>query len=206
MRQLVLFNCCFTRHYKHIFSPGIAGCASTAPAVPCPKPINTLTPPAPDFVSADASALNRYTPLARANSIRLPVNSSSVVPPVLRNVMMLPLSHFWPTDVLDLCKPVSLGAIRKSPATLIASRVRKQNVVLPVVVNRCPVADLASAPSPLGFPPRLLGQAVLTHGCRSSTIDQEITVTWFTYRHRVQPLCKGQLAQPHPHRPVPTSH
>ena len=66
--------------------------------------------------------------------------------------MMLPLSHTWPTDVTDLCRPVSLDAIRKSPATLIPSRVRKQNVVLPVVVN-CPVADLTSAPSPLGFLP-----------------------------------------------------
>ena len=34
-----------------------------------------------------------------------------------------------------LCSPVFLGALRKSPTTLTPSRVRKQIVALPVVVN-----------------------------------------------------------------------
>ena len=73
--------------------PGLAGCASAAPAVSCSKPVNNLIPPVPDFVVADASAFSRYTPPARSNSIRLPVDSLSVVPLVLRNAMILPLSH-----------------------------------------------------------------------------------------------------------------
>ena len=43
------------------------------------------------------------------NSIRLPVNSLRIVPPVLRNVMILPLSHTCPTEMIDLCNPVFLG-------------------------------------------------------------------------------------------------
>ena len=91
--------------------PGLAGCASAASAVSCSKPINTLTPPVSDFIFALVSALSRYTPPARSNSIRLPVNSLSIVSPVLRNVIMLPLSRTCSTDMIDSCSPVFLGAI-----------------------------------------------------------------------------------------------
>ena len=48
---------------------------------------------------------SRYTPPARSNSIRLPVNSLRIGPPVLRNVMILPLSRTCPTAIIDLCNP-----------------------------------------------------------------------------------------------------
>ena len=59
------------------------------------KPINTMTPPVSDFIFALVSALSRYAPPASSNSRRLPANSLSIVPPVLRN----------------LCSQVSLGVI-----------------------------------------------------------------------------------------------
>ena len=63
--------------------PGLAGCATSA--VSCSKPINTLTPPVSDFIFALVSALSRYTPPARSNSMRLPVNSLSTVPTAERD-------------------------------------------------------------------------------------------------------------------------
>ena len=62
----------------------------------------------PGFSVADVAARNRYTPLTRSNSILLPENSLSIVPPVLRNVMMF---HTGPTEMIDLCSPEFLGAI-----------------------------------------------------------------------------------------------
>ena len=109
--------------------PGLAGSASAASAVSYSKPINTLTPPVSDFIFDLLSALSRYTPPARSNSIPLPVNSLSIVSPVLRNVIMLPLSRTCSTDMIDLCSPLFLGAIWKSPVTLTPSRVRKQIAV-----------------------------------------------------------------------------
>ena len=96
--------------------PGLAGCASAASAVSCSKPINTLTPPVSDFIFALVSALSRYTPPARSNSMRFPVNSLSVVPPVLRNVMMLPLSHIRPTDMIHLCSARDVDTVSRAQA------------------------------------------------------------------------------------------
>ena len=115
--------------------PGLAGRASAALAASWSKPTNTLTSPGPDCILADVPAISRYTPPARSNSIRLPLNSLRIVPLVLRNVMILPLSHTCHTEIIDLFNPVFLGAICKSLATLRPCRVRKQIVALPVVVN-----------------------------------------------------------------------
>ena len=57
-------------------------------------------------------------------------NSFSIVPPVLWNVMMLPLCHTWPTDMIDLCRTVFLGAMTVTRHTISCT---KQIVVLPVV-------------------------------------------------------------------------
>ena len=105
-------NCCSISDSlgKSSAVPDLAGCALAAPTLSCSKPITTLTPPIPDLVFADVSTLSQPTPPARSNSIRLSVNSSSTVPPMLWNVTMLPLLHTWPTDMIDLCSRVFLGA------------------------------------------------------------------------------------------------
>ena len=81
-----------TRSAIQAHVPSLASCTSAAPAVSCSNPVHTLTPQVPD-VFPDLSALSRYTPPARPSSIRSPEYSLSIVPPVLRNEMMLPLLH-----------------------------------------------------------------------------------------------------------------
>ena len=86
--------------------------------------------------------------------IRVLVTSLKIVPPGLQNTMTLPLSATRSTVMIDLCKQVVLGAIWKSPDTLTPSSVRMKIGVLPVVVSRCPVADVRSTTAPLDLPPR----------------------------------------------------
>ena len=52
------------------------------------------------------------------------------------------------------------------------------------------MADLSSTPGPLGFPPRLSARLSLTYRRRCSRIDQELFTTRFSFRYRVQPLCR----------------
>ena len=118
-----------------------------APADSCSKPTSILVPPVPVAVFADVSAFRGYTPPARSNSIHLPVASWKIDPPELRKTMMLPRSATCPTGMIDLCNPVVLGAIWRSPDTLTSSRVRMKLFARPDVVNRCPVADLSSTQS-----------------------------------------------------------
>ena len=149
--------CCSTSASFGSFGniPGFTGCASSAPSLSCSNPISILMPLLRGFSFADVSASSRYAPFTRSNSILLPEISLNIIPSVLRNVMMMPLSHTCPTDGIDLCSPEFLGAIWNAPDTLIPSLVCKHIVVLPVVVNWCPVADLRSIPSPLDLPPKL---------------------------------------------------
>ena len=127
-RQLVFFHSSFTRQHRHVSKfrglrfIGLSGS----------NPISILTPLFPGFSVADVVANSRCTPFTRSNSILLPENSLSIIPPVLRNVMMF---HTCPTEITDLSSPEFLGAIWKSPDTLTPSLVCKQIVVLPVVVN-----------------------------------------------------------------------
>ena len=64
--------------------PDFASCASAVSVPSCSNPISILMQFFPAYILADASAFNRYTPPTRSNSIRLPVNSLSIVPTVLR--------------------------------------------------------------------------------------------------------------------------
>ena len=90
--------------------PGLAGCASTTPAVSSTETINTLT-----------NASFRLRPCPRIGS--QPIHTTSLLKldsvaselveyrSTSANVMMLPLSHTCPADMMNLCSPVSLGAI-----------------------------------------------------------------------------------------------
>ena len=109
MRQLVLLNFSFTRQYKHMSkSRGLR--FSRTRSVLLKSPSTHLTPPVPDFgLCRRAGSQPIHTTSTFELLLRLPVNSLSIVPPVLRNVMMLPLSHSWPTDMIDLQQSSILG-------------------------------------------------------------------------------------------------
>ena len=129
-------------------------------------------------LSADVSASSLYTPPERSNSIRPPVVSLKIVPLGLQNTMMLPLSATCPTDLIEFCRPVVLGAMWKPPE-------RMKICVLLVVLHRFPVADLSSTPTPLGLPPKLSDRVCLhTTGAAPETIRNSFSVC-FTIRHRV---------------------
>ena len=84
----------------------------------------------------------------------VPLFSWTIVPPELRNTMMLSGSATRTSDLVDFCSHVVVRATGDSSDTLMSSRVRMMICVLPDVVKRCPVADLSSAPDPLGLRPK----------------------------------------------------
>ena len=88
MRQLVFFHFSFTRQHRHVSK--FRGLRYIG--LSCSNPISILMLLFPGFSVADVAASSRHTPFTRSNSIQLPENSLSIVPPVLRNVMMF--SHW----------------------------------------------------------------------------------------------------------------
>ena len=58
---------------------------------------------------------------------------------------MLPLSTTCPADRIDVCKPVVVGAIWKSPDTLAPSRLRIKICVQLLEVGRCPDQEFVVA-------------------------------------------------------------
>ena len=104
MRQLVFFHFSFTRQHWHVSK--FRGLRFIG--LSCSNPVSILMPLFPGFSVADVAASSRYTPFTRSNSTLLPESSLSIVPPVLRNVMMF---HTCPTEIIDLCSPEFLGAI-----------------------------------------------------------------------------------------------
>ena len=183
--------------------PGLAGCASTAPAVSCSKPINHF-----DFTLSRLHLCRRIssqsihtTSTFELNSIANDLVEGRSTSPAERDDLAS-VAHLSHRDNRPLQSSV-LGRqlkVTRHVDTVSCAQANCRGA------SRC---ELMSCGGPVlhsrssGFSTQAVDQTLLTYRCRSSRTNQEIVCVknTFLFRYRILPLCEGCLVVRSGHGP-----